>query len=139
MPSVARDCPQCQKYSQVPFASQTELRCPVCSQKWSTAEDVSRIFESCLFCQCRQFYLQKDFNQALGCLVMLTGIILVPWTYGLSLPFVAFVDWLFYKRVPTLVVCYRCGAEFRGFVTLKHFKPFLHHIGLKYDKYRDGS
>ena len=67
---------------------------------------------------------------------MLAGIILVPWTYGLSLPFFALIDWVLHKRVPTLVNCYKCGTEFRGFPVLKHFKAFMHHIGLKYDKYR---
>ena len=64
------------------------------------------------------------------------GIVLVPKTYGLSLPVFAFIDWLIYKFVPTIVACYRCGSEFRGFETPKQFKPFMHHIGLKYDKYR---
>jgi len=67
---------------------------------------------------------------------MLIGIILVPWTYGLSLPVFASIDWLLHKRVATIVNCYKCGTEFRGFSNLKHFKPFMHPIGLKYDKYR---
>lgn len=78
----------------------------------------------------------KDFNQALGCLIMAGGIVLVPFTYGLSLPVFALLDWVLFRRVASFVVCYRCATEFRGFVVPKHFKPFLHHIGLKYDKYR---
>ncbi len=68
---------------------------------------------------------------------MLAGIVLVPWTYGLSLPVFAGVDWLLHKRVPFILNCYRCGCEFHGFDSEhSRFKPFLHHIGLKYDKYR---
>ena len=64
------------------------------------------------------------------------GIVLVPWTFGLSLPVFALLDWLLYRRVPSVIVCYKCGGEFYNFQTVKIFKPFLHHIGLKYDKYR---
>ena len=67
---------------------------------------------------------------------MVVGIVLVPLTYGLSLPVFALVDWILHKKVPTLINCYKCGAEFREFPNKKGFKPFLHHIGLKYDKYR---
>jgi len=67
---------------------------------------------------------------------MLLGILLVPVTYGLSLPVMAAVDWLLYKKYPTIAVCYRCGMEFHNFDYPKRLKPFMHHIGLKYDKYR---
>lgn len=67
---------------------------------------------------------------------MSVGIGLVPWTYGLSLPIFALIDWLFYRKVPMMAHCYRCGAEFRNFSYPKRLKQFMHHIGLKYDKYR---
>jgi hypothetical protein len=80
--------------------------------------------------------VDKDFNQVLGFVVMGVGIVLVPKTYGLSLPVFALIDWLIYRQVPKLVACYRCGGEFRGFAIPPQLKPFMHHIGLKYDKYR---
>jgi hypothetical protein len=87
-------------------------------------------------CTCRQFYTDKDFNQVIGFVVMGVGVVLVPMTYGLSLLVFALIDWIIYKRVPKLVACYRCGSEFRGFAIPERFKPFIHQIGLKYDKYR---
>jgi len=67
---------------------------------------------------------------------MIIGIALVPATYGLSLPVFALMDWLLHRKVPTLINCYKCGSEFRGFNNSKNFKPFMHHIGIKYDKFR---
>jgi len=67
---------------------------------------------------------------------MIVGISLVPFTYGLSLPVFALIDWYLHKKIPTIINCYKCGCEFRGFANKKKFKSFLHHIGLKYDKYR---
>lgn len=134
-PSVAQKCPNCKEYARVP-AKEGGVRCPACGKEWGKIDDPDKIFEHCPGCGNRQFYLQKDFNQLVGCLIMLIGILLVPKTYGLSLPVMAAVDWLLYRRYPTIAVCYRCGMEFHGFVYPKHLKPFLHHIGLKYDKYR---
>ncbi len=65
---------------------------------------------------------------------MLIGIVLVPITYGLSLPAFALIDWFLHRRVATVINCYKCGSEFRGFKNENDFKPFMHHIGLKYDK-----
>ena len=147
MASIARGCDACKKFSEVliiDFLSTKQkekvnngpqpIICPHCLKEWGKIDDHEKIFERCPICGCRQFYLQKDFNQALGCLIMLVGIILVPWTYGLSLPVFAACDWILHKRVPSIAVCYKCLSEFRGFKIPERFKPFMHHIGAKYDK-----
>lgn len=136
-PSVARACPKCKQFHHVTIAAQTrELCCPGCGEKWGEVAEPKDIFDRCPACGCRQFYLSKNFNQALGCAVMLVAIAFVPLTYGLSMPIGALIDWLLYKRVPTITNCYRCGMEFHGWDNAKRFKTFMHHIGLKYDKYR---
>jgi hypothetical protein len=134
-PTISRHCPQCKQY----FPSEAhvgKISCPNCKMKWGEITDMAQVFERCPLCECRQFYTTKDFNQLLGCFVMLIGIILVPWTFGLSLPVFALIDWFLYRRIPAVTCCYRCGSEFRGIKTEKRFKPFMHHIGLKYDKFR---
>jgi len=136
MKTIARHCPQCKHYQMIEPKTGEELKCPHCSNQWGKFEGDETVFEHCPCCGCRQFYITKDFNQALGCLIMGVGIVLVPWTFGLSLPVFALIDWLLYRRIPAVTCCYRCGSEFRGFVTSKEFKAFMHHIGLKYDKYR---
>ena len=135
--TIARHCGPCKKYSQLSAEVKDQpLVCPHCLTIWGKSPGASFVFDTCPLCPCRQFYTVKDFNQILGFAVMAVGVVLVPWTYGLSLPVFAGVDWLLYQRIPTLVVCYRCGSEFRGFTIPSRFKPFMHHIGLKYDKYR---
>ena len=136
MPTLSRFCPQCKKYGVLEVHDGVNLICPHCHQSWGRVERIETIFDRCPVCACRQFYTDKDFNQAFGFLIMGVGIILVPKTYGLSLPVFAFVDWLIYHKVPRLIACYRCGSEFRGFAVPGRLKPFLHHIGLKYDQYR---
>ena len=134
MGTLALTCPGCRQNVRGELKEGQILRCPDCSQKWGEVVSLDKVFEKCPVCGCTQFYLQKDFNQALGCLVMLLGIVLVPLTYGLSMVIFAGIDWILFRRVPTMVVCYRCGGEFRGISFPDHFKCFMHHIGVKYDR-----
>jgi hypothetical protein len=136
MPTISRFCDTCKKYARIEISDGTVLTCPHCQKEWGKLEKVETIFDRCPICTCRQFYTDKDFNQIIGFLIMGVGIVLVPITYGLSLPVFALIDWLIYRQVPKLVACYRCGSEFRGFSIPQVFKQFMHHIGLKYDKYR---
>jgi len=139
MSSLAYQCPQCHKYGRVDIRGEQILHCPNCQKEWGQIKEIEKIFKEswgCPICQCRQFYAQKDFNQVLGCAVMLVGIVLVPWTYGLSLPIFWLLDLYLHRRVEFLAVCYKCGAEFRGLKIPETFKPFMHHIGVKYDRIR---
>lgn len=134
---VAQICPKCKTYHKCEVTNKTtEIICPNCQNQWGKFEKANTELEKCPSCGCRQFYLSKNFNQFVGCGVMLIGIVLVPFTFGLSLPVFAFIDWLLYRRYEMIANCYRCGMEFHHFSEQKKFKPFLHHIGLKYDKYR---
>lgn len=139
MPSIALTCTQCQTYNQIPAEENKALLCPKCQKQLGEVKSFSQVFDFCPVCQCRQFYIQKDFNQALGCLIMLIGILLVPKTYGLSLPLFAAIDWLIHKKVSTMIICYKCLSEFRGFSLPEHFKTFMHHIGERYDHQRGVS
>ncbi len=44
---------------------------------------------------------------------MIVGILLVPWTYGLSLIVLSVVDLVIYYMLPFAVVCYRCDTVYR--------------------------
>ena len=133
---LSRFCDSCKKYGEVELTESLEkILCPSCQCCWGSLVPGKNIFEACPICQCRQFYTAKDFNQFMGCLVILLGVVFVPVTYGLSLPAFALIDWFLYRRTPSLICCYRCACELRGFDPAP-FKPFMHHIGLKYDKYR---
>jgi len=136
IPIVAHTCKHCKRFGLVEVDNDKTIYCPHCHKEWGRVKNSKDIFDYCPMCPCRQFYISKNFNQFLGCLIMLMGIILVPFTYCLSLPVFALIDWIVYKRVKTIVNCYRCGCEFHDIDTGTRFKPFMHHIGLKYDKYR---
>lgn len=118
-----------------------ELPCPGCGatrtvsdEGWS--DEPPRRVDVCPLCGCRHLYRQRDFNRALGCLLVAVGAALVPWTYGLSLLALSLVDLVLYYRLSEAVVCYRCDTVFRDARPGPRQKPFdlLRHDVLKYGK-----
>jgi hypothetical protein len=67
---------------------------------------------ACAVCGDDKFFIQKNFNQGLGCLIIAVGAVLVPWTYGLSLAVFALVDLVLYRLLAMITVCYVCGTRF---------------------------
>jgi len=70
----------------------------------------------CPACGATLLYQQKDFRQAVGCLVVLVAAVLAPFTYYVSLGVAALIDWLLYRLSGEVVICYRiaCRAHLRG-------------------------
>jgi len=113
--SQCRDCG-------LPFASRIEptlpLRCPGCGAQrpvaaagWRDGEPGA--IETCPLCGSRHLYRQRDFNRGLGCLLVLVGAALAPWTFGLSLVGFSLLDWWLWRRLPDAVVCYKCDTVYR--------------------------
>ena len=108
------------------------LACNTCAHGEKLNPEMT--FTLCPACGGSQFYRKKDFNQALGCLIMIIGAVLVPWTYGLSLLVLALLDFFLYRRVKESVSCYRCKSEFRGIAIPDEIKPFDHHTAELFEK-----
>lgn len=87
----------------------------------------------CPHCQCREFYRQKTFPRKLGLAVVIVGIALSFFTYGLSLIAVAVLDGIVYLVLPWKQVCYKCKFELSGVTIPKEIKPYDHHTG---DRFR---
>ncbi|MEE9167989.1 MAG: hypothetical protein V3U24_11095 [Candidatus Neomarinimicrobiota bacterium] len=134
MPSVSKECGVCGEYYRQVVEGETEIICPHCRNEKAEISGVSWNLTRCPFCDCRQFYRRKDFNQAMGCFIIIVGAVLVPFTYGISLALLVFVDWLIYRNVSDLGVCYRCGSEFREFGLLPDtVSSFDHHTAELYE------
>ena len=80
-----------------------------------SATRTTEVVTSCLACHCPDLYLQKDFPRKIAIPIVIAGAIAVPWTFGISLIVVALIDFVLYQIVPTMIVCYRCHAEHRGY------------------------
>lgn len=115
-----------------------ELPCPGCGVSRPVAREgwTATSVEVCPLCGCRHLYRQRDFNRALGCLLVVAGAALVPWTFGLSLPVFGLVDLWLYRKLKDAVVCYRCDTVYRDAVPGSRQGDFdlLRHDVLKYGK-----
>ncbi|MBI2067176.1 MAG: hypothetical protein HYW02_03470 [Deltaproteobacteria bacterium] len=101
----------------------------------NTASNPEEMVIHCLSCNAPDLYLQKDFPRKIAIPIILVGIVTVPWTYGISLLVVALIDFILFRRVPWMTVCYRCRAEYRGFRLNPVHKEFDRHLDELY-RYR---
>lgn len=117
------------------------LACPNCGHRREVAAEGWRDapggrVDVCPLCGSKHLYRQRDFNRAVGCLLVAIGAALVPFTYGLSLLVLAAVDFLLYRRLGVSPVCYRCDTVYRDARPGPRQRDFdlLRHDVLKYGK-----
>ncbi|HKY31314.1 MAG TPA: hypothetical protein VJV23_02175 [Candidatus Polarisedimenticolia bacterium] len=116
-------CPSCGKGSPalaIPSSGglPSRLTCPSCRSPLPVrTPEAARPgpLAVCPLCGDDKLYVRKDLDQKVGCAVIAAGAALVPWTYGLSLAVCAAADWILYRALPTVTVCYVCAARYRGF------------------------
>ncbi len=85
--------------------------------------DGARI-ERCAACGHDQLYFQKDFNRTTGLALVALGAVFAPWTYFLSLVGVTIIDYVIWRIVKDVIVCYQCQAVHRGYPPNPDIKPF---------------
>ncbi|HEX8172284.1 MAG TPA: hypothetical protein VF824_17240 [Thermoanaerobaculia bacterium] len=102
----ARPCEHCGAESQVvaPAADATIDRCAACAHE--------------------ELYFQKDFNRTTGVALVAVGAVFVPWTWGLSLLAVTVLDYIVWRVVKDVIVCYQCQAVHRGYPHNPALQPF---------------
>ncbi len=96
--------------------------------------------EICAYCQNRAFFLQKDFDQRLGCLIMAASLavaLLVGWKAGWIwftpvLLVSVVVDWVVASRIRPVTICYRCDAEYREVPVNPRHKGYDPHVAERY-------
>lgn len=69
----------------------------------------------CLACGHPELYTARDFPRGVGVAIVIVAAILAPFTWYLSLAIAALVDAALYRHACSVVICYRCRAEHRGF------------------------
>ncbi len=106
------------------------FHCPQCQKPVETfvrEENRREVkLDHCLICNSERMFQQKAFNRNLGLGIVVVGVILSFWTYGISLLVVALIDLILYLSLKPMAVCYQCDAEFRGFHNAPRFKLYNH-------------
>jgi hypothetical protein len=92
--------------------------------------------DRCSRCGSTAFFIQKDFDQRVGCAILLAGAVaalLVSrflggiWFVPVLLVFAA-ADFVLARRVGSVVICYHCNTEYRDLPDLTPYRPYDLHI-----------
>jgi hypothetical protein len=117
-------CPVCDTPACAEQPADAEWRCPSCDHVVALAPAPSgEALPGCTVCGSRDLYRKKDFPHALGTAILVLAClatVVTYWWYHQWLTWciligTALFDGLLYLWVGDVVVCYRCGAQFRGY------------------------
>lgn len=139
-----RYCPGCLETREHPTSDRGEFSCARCSTPYAVRfEGVADVpIQRCAFCGNRAFFIQKDFDQRLGCLLMAISLglaLLAGWKLGwiwftpVLLASVV-VDWIVAWRIGAVTICYRCDAEYRDLPLNPRHRGYDPHVAERYAK-----
>lgn len=132
MMTVLFTCPQCQSAVHVyPKVEHHEASCDICQHHFAvkfTAEHEASLAKDCPLCLRKDFYSQKDFNRKVGVILFIIAAILSVFTYGLSFVVLYLIDLFLFKRLLTIVVCYKCNTIFRHALNAREIEGFNHEM-----------
>lgn len=122
MPSVHFLCLKCEQRL-ARGAGEPARACEHCG----TPSDVTApadFVDRCAACGHEALYFQKDFNRTTGIALVVVGAIFAPFTYFISLVAVTILDYVIWRMVKDVIVCYQCQAVHRGYPPNPALKPF---------------
>jgi hypothetical protein len=134
--NVTFPCPKCESANRAEILpASTALHCAHCRQEVQIppgAIDAAGGLHRCLACPSTDLFVRKDFPQSLGVAIVTVGLLAscVAWGYSqLYLTFAilfatALVDVVLYVFVPNALMCYRCGAMYRGSADVEQHGSF---------------
>ena len=139
-------CHSCSQYLPVPL-TESVLRgnCSGCGQAYEIQPSSSLLaggpVDCCPHCKNQELYMRKDFPQQLGCFIVLSTVVLSTIAYAIwgfpqalvVLVAASLADFLLYRRMGAVTVCYRCHCEIRG-LTIHAPNPFNMHRAEEYDR-----
>ncbi|MGC4006234.1 MAG: hypothetical protein QM811_25205 [Pirellulales bacterium] len=123
--NVTFACPKCEEPARIEIPPDAhDYACPHCAATVAVPTDavVDGKLARCVVCPGRDLFVRKDFPQRLGVGIVVVGFVAssIPWALGypiwtyVILFATALLDVLLFLFVPECLMCYRCGAIYRG-------------------------
>ena len=136
-------CPACLERGEHAETESGNFACGRCGRSYAAhfgAGEANRAIERCAFCGGRAFFRQKDFDQRLGCLILVASLaaaLWVGWRFGWIwftpvLLATAALDWVLAGRIRDVTICYRCDAEYRDVTFNPAHRGYDPHIAERY-------
>ena len=138
-------CPHCRSELSFDDLSKPHAPCPRCSKDIplhiSHAMREQNVVDRCALCECPNVYMQKDFNRTFGIVLFLLAAAVSCWLYFYNKVWQAFavllgaatIDFLLYRILPNVIICYRCHSQYRAFAVDAKYQPFELGLAEKYD------
>ena len=128
-------CENCDKDVMLDLANGAESgECPHCGREYPIELSASMLqggkVDRCVLCRRDKFYVQKDFNPRLGILIFAIGVAFSYHTYGLTLVIATIIDFILYKVLKTVTICYHCRAIYRDFEEDPEDRGFDHELAM---------
>jgi hypothetical protein len=143
--NVRFDCPCCAAPARAALPGPPDWQCPACDHRLRFEFSAGACAPSaCVVCGNGEFYKKKDFPHGLGMAILVVACLASFFTYGwyekwltwaILLGSAAF-DCLLYLWVGDAIVCYRCGAQYRGCQPGEEHLPFELSTGERYRQER---
>ncbi|MBT3984373.1 MAG: hypothetical protein HOE90_23660 [Bacteriovoracaceae bacterium] len=132
MMEVTITCSECGSAVHVhPDATGDIAKCSICSHETNVkfnADHEKGNLLCCPLCERQDFYKQKDFNRKIGVTLFVLAAIASIWTYGISFIILYLFDLLLFKKLGSIVICYKCGTIFRKVGNLASISGFNHEM-----------
>jgi hypothetical protein len=132
-------CPVCERPARVGVGQPVEWQCRGCEHRLHL-DAAAPTLPTCVVCGNCELYKKKDFPHWLGMTILVVACVASVFTYGwyekwltwaILIGSAAF-DGILYLLVGDAVVCYRCGAHYKGFTAADGQQPFELTIGERY-------
>ena len=132
-------CPDCEHPARVDVCTPHDWQCTGCDHR-QHLDAAEPALPRCVVCGNHELYKKKDFPHWLGMTILvvaclasvLTYLWYEKWLTWAILIGSALFDGILYASVGDAIVCYRCGAHYKGFAKTLPHRPFELTIGERY-------
>jgi hypothetical protein len=132
MMTVQITCPHCKSSIEIYPDTQASIAlCEVCQHEVPVHFNSTHLnseLTDCAVCGRQDFFIQKDFNRALGVSLFVLAAILSIWTYGVSLIVLYLCDLFLFRKLRYVAVCYKCNTIYRGAQNTLQLPEFNHEM-----------
>lgn len=136
-------CPECEHPATLALQEQCSWQCLKCAHPVQV-ERVDPALATCPLCGGHELYKKKNFPHWLGLTILTVACVASVFTYNWYEKWLtwaillgsALIDGILYLCVGDAMVCYRCGAHYRGFQAGAEHKPFELTIAERYRQER---
>lgn len=116
------------------------LTCEVCKHEQEvtfTENHEKNILKECPECKRKDFYSQKDFNRKIGVILFIVTAIIStilfmkgfgPQYYLSTFIILYLADFLLYRKLKSIAICYKCDAIFRDVANIDEILGFNHEM-----------